>query len=79
MVNYVKDLKILDGEELVEFYHRAKTIEYEIKLQQDQTGQLKKTKKNVSTTITSDSRIQTRIRIYLEGNQEILSEIYMSL
>ena len=42
MVHYVKDLKILDGEELVEFYHRAKIIEYEIELQQDQTGQLKK-------------------------------------
>ena len=42
MVHYVKDLKILDGEELVEFYHRAKIIEYEIELQQDQTDQLKK-------------------------------------
>ena len=77
MVHYVKDLKILDGEELVEFYHRAKIIEYEIELQQDQTDQLKKTNKNVPTAITSDSGIQARTRRYLEGNQEILLEIYM--
>ena len=38
----MKELKIQDGEELVEFYHRAKTMEYEIELQQDQTGQLKR-------------------------------------
>ena len=42
LVNYVKDLKIQDGEKLVEFYHRAKPMEYKIKLQQDQTGQLKR-------------------------------------
>ena len=40
LVNYVRDLKIQDGEELVEFYRRVKTIEYEIELQQDNTGQL---------------------------------------
>ena len=42
LVNYMKELKIQDGEKLVEFYHRAKTMEYEIELQQDQTGQLKR-------------------------------------
>ena len=38
----MKELKIQDGEELVEFYHRAKKMEYEIELQQDQIGQLKR-------------------------------------
>ena len=38
----MKELKIQDGEELVEFYYRAITMEYEIELQQDQTGQLKR-------------------------------------
>lgn len=33
LVNYVKELQIHDGEELVEFYHKAKTMEYKIKLQ----------------------------------------------
>ena len=42
LVNYMKELKIQDGEGLVEFYHRAKTMEYEIELQQDQTGQLRR-------------------------------------
>ena len=36
---YVDDLKIQDAEELVEFYHSAKTIEYEIGLQKDQISQ----------------------------------------
>ena len=38
----MKELKIQDGEELVEFYYRAITMEYEIELQQDQTGRLKR-------------------------------------
>ena len=36
---YVEGLAAQDGEELVEFYHRTKTMEYEISLQKDQTGQ----------------------------------------
>ena len=36
---YVEGLIIQDGEELVEFYDRAKTMEYEIGLQKDQIGQ----------------------------------------
>ena len=75
LVNYVKDLKIQDEEELVEFYHRVKTIEYEIELQQDNTVQLKRLTR-FFTVITSDSGIQARARRYFEGNQEILSEIY---
>ena len=36
---YVDGLTVEDGEELIEFFHRAKKMEYEIHLQQDQTGQ----------------------------------------
>ena len=36
---YVDRLKAGGREELIEFYHRAKKIEYEIQLQKDQTGQ----------------------------------------
>ena len=39
LADYLKELKIQDGDELVEFYHRAKAIEYEIRLQRYQTGQ----------------------------------------
>ena len=42
LVNYVKGLKIQDGEKLVEFYHRAKIMEYKIELQQNNTGKLKR-------------------------------------
>ena len=38
----MKELKTQVGEELVEFYHKTKTIEYEIELQQDQICQLKR-------------------------------------
>ena len=36
---FVDSFAVQDGEELMEFFHRAKKMEYEIKLQQDQTGQ----------------------------------------
>ena len=39
LTKYVEELVIKDGEELIEFYHRTKTMEYEISLQKDQTGQ----------------------------------------
>ena len=42
LVYYVKELKIKDGEELVEFYYRAKIIEYEIEFQQDNIDQQKR-------------------------------------
>ena len=38
LVNYVNELQIQDGEEIVEFYHRANKMECEIELQQDETG-----------------------------------------
>ena len=38
----MKYFKIEDGEELVEFYHRVITIEYEIEFKQDNTFQLKR-------------------------------------
>ena len=42
LVNCIKEFKIQNGEELVEFYHRVKTMEYEIELQQDDIYQLKR-------------------------------------
>ena len=42
LADYVKELQIQDGEELVEFYHRTKPMEYEIGLQRDKTGQLQR-------------------------------------
>ena len=71
----MKELKIQDGDELVEFYHGAKTMEYEIELQKDNTSQLKRITSIFFTEITSDSGIQTRIRRYLEGDQAILPKI----
>ena len=38
----MKWLKFQDREELVDFYHRAKTMKYEIELQQEQICQLKR-------------------------------------
>ena len=40
--DYVKELNIQDGKELTEFFHRAKVVEYEIGLENDQTGQLQR-------------------------------------
>lgn len=39
MIVYVEELSVQNGEELVEFYHRATTMEYEISLKNNQTGQ----------------------------------------
>ena len=39
MTKYVDGLMVKDGKEMIEFYHRAINMEYEIKLQKDKTGQ----------------------------------------
>ena len=40
LAQYANILKLENGEELVEFYQHAKTIEYEVLLQKNKTGQL---------------------------------------
>ena len=40
--SYVKELEMIDGEPLVDFYCRANIMLYEIELQEDTTGQANK-------------------------------------
>ena len=67
LTKYVEELVIKEGEELIEFYHRTKEMEYEINLQKDQTGQSQRLTRRFLQQLQKISEYKKELGIISKG------------
>ena len=79
--NYVDTLKIDNGKSLIDFYNRAQTIQQEITLQQDESGQEKRLVRKFLNELKNNYTIQKKrnLEAQIDGasNSHILDRIYI--